>query len=72
MASMINRAGNVVEPTAASVAYAIMDQGGNLDSNFNAVVSSTSLHLTVVTRSELFILGLFCSSTLVSPCSLIQ
>ena len=41
MASMINRAGNVVEPTAASVAYAIMDQGGNLDSNFNAVVSFT-------------------------------
>ena len=52
MASMINRAGNVVEPTAASVAYAIMDQGGNLDSNFNAVVSFILINFYVILLSR--------------------
>lgn len=38
MASLINKSQVTVVPTASSVSYAVLDQGGNLDSNFNAVV----------------------------------
>lgn len=42
VASLINRAGVVVKPSVASVAYAVMDKGGNLDSNYNAVLADPS------------------------------
>lgn len=39
IASIINRAGATVAPSADTVAYAIMDQGGNLDKKNNAVLA---------------------------------
>lgn len=45
MASLINKASYTVVPTAASVSYAVLDQGGNLDNNFNAVVSALDYFL---------------------------
>ena len=48
MASLINKSQVIVVPTASSVSYAVLDKGGNLDSNFNAVVSEASrLFLTL-------------------------
>lgn len=39
MASLINRAGNVVAASSQSVSYAVMEKGGNLNSLFNAVLA---------------------------------
>ena len=40
MSSLINKANTIVKPTSAAVSYAIMDQGGSLNSNYGAVVST--------------------------------
>ena len=42
MASMVNRAGQVVAPSSYTVDSAVMDKGGNLDANFNAVLVDSS------------------------------
>lgn len=52
MASLINKASNIVVPTSSSVAYAIMDQGGNLDANFNAVVRHSILSTYYITTQQ--------------------
>ena len=39
MSNMINKANTVVTPSSVSVSYAIMDQGGNLGSNYDTAVS---------------------------------
>ena len=39
MSNMINKANTVVTPSSDSVSYAIMDQGGNLGSNYDTAVS---------------------------------
>ncbi len=38
MASLINKAGVTVAPSVTSIAFAVMEQGGNLDSFFNALL----------------------------------
>ena len=35
---MINLAGNVVKASSASISYAVMEKGGNLDQHFNAAL----------------------------------
>ena len=40
IANLINRNQEVVVPSSTSVAYAILNKGGNLDAAFNAIVST--------------------------------
>eukprot|EP01041_Mallomonas_annulata_P004459 gene4460-8882_t len=39
MASLINRAGNVISPNSTGVTYAVMEKGGSLNKFFNADIS---------------------------------
>jgi hypothetical protein len=48
MANLINKSQVTVIPTASSVSYAVLDQGGNLDSNFNAVVRAVKYLLALI------------------------
>ena len=42
IANLINKAGVIITPTSYSVSSAVMDKGGNLDANFNAVLADSS------------------------------
>ena len=42
IANLINKAGAIITPTSYSVSSAVMDKGGNLDANFNAVLADSS------------------------------
>ena len=66
MASLINKASNIVAPTSSSVSYAIMDQGGNLDANFNSVVCRFIIFIfKLIFISASIIIPTFLNSTLI-------
>jgi ABC-type phosphate transport system substrate-binding protein len=67
IARLINKAQSTVTASAASVAFALMGEGGNLDSNFNALLmDSYSTNAWPITGFSYYIIR---SSTHIGSCS---